>query len=154
MRRMSWVVIIVGVSCFALSLSTYVMPEFLCVLLSGASLLALAALFVAVLWAGFSRWRATSRLWFVPALVCLVFILCKWYLASPIGQRISDWRFGKHLAEYSRVVDGFRGGTIACQRTCNAVLDTVASTKTPADTVPPAGIEDVWGERCDDGGFA
>ncbi|HEX9200364.1 MAG TPA: hypothetical protein VF865_12445 [Acidobacteriaceae bacterium] len=147
-------IIVVGVSCFALKLSTHVMPEFLCVLLALALFVALAMLFVVALLVGFIRWRETSRSWFVPALVCLVFILCSWYFASPIGQRISNWRFGKHFAEYSRVVDGFRGGYISCRTTCNAEFETVESTKIPGLIGLPKGLREIRGERCDDGGFA
>jgi len=154
MRKILWAILGVGVVCFVLRVSTYVMPEFVCVLLALVLFVGQAVFSFVLLWHGITRWRKTSRLWFVPGLLCFVFVLCSYFGSSPLGRRISDWRFGRHLGEYSKVVDGFRGGTIACQTTCDAELDPVESTKTPADIGPPVGVGNVWGERCDDGGYA
>ena len=152
MGKILWITVGVSAVGLVLGVCTYAIPEFVCVLLALPFFVAQVGLFFVLLGYGITLGRKASRLWFVPALVCLMFLLCRYYFASPIGQRISDWRFGKHVAEYSRVVDGFRGGSIECQKTCDAEFeDIVESTKTPTNATRLAGIGLVWGERCDDG---
>src|SRR5450631_722036 len=154
MRKLYWSIVVLGIGCFALGLSTYAVPEALCVLLAGALFFALVFLFLVVSSVGLTQWRKTSRSWFVPALLCLFFILCRWYFASPLGQRIADRRSEKHLAEYSEVVKGFRDGTLVCESMCNGDWYSVKSTKTQQEPRQPTGVRLIWGERCDDGGLA
>ncbi|MDR3412315.1 MAG: hypothetical protein P4L87_15475 [Formivibrio sp.] len=146
MKKTSWAIVVVGVCCFFLRLSTYVMPEFLCILLSTLLLVALVVLLVVSSRVGFIRWRKSSHLWPAPSLVCLAFILCAYYFAPSMGRYISDWKFGRHLAEYSRVVNGLKNGTISCATPCNANVEVIEVTSRPAH------IRDIWGARCDDNG--
>jgi hypothetical protein len=146
MKKQFWLIVAAGSSFFILGLSAYVIPEFVCLLLF---FLVFAVLVVFLIFAsivGFISWRKSSRLWPVPALVCLAFILCTYYLISPIGQYISDWRFEKNLAEYSKVVDDLKNGTIACAIPCNAKFGMI---KAPSQ---PALIRNISGARCNDNG--
>jgi len=147
MKCMFWAIVLAGFSCFCLKLITYVIPESLCVLLSFILFVALVMLLIVSLIFGFTRWRKSSRFWLAPALVCTAFVLSCFYLPSPIGRHISDWRFGKHVTEYSRVVDGFRSGAISCRTPCEGRSDVIEATDRPAH------IRDIWGVRCDDGGL-
>ena len=144
---MYWAIVPVGISCFLLGLTTYVIPEFLCVLLSSSLFITLVLLLIVALCLGFAVWRKSSRLWLIPALVCLAFVLCSYYLVSPIGQHISDPIFERHLSEYSKVVDGLRSGTISCATPCvgeRGIIET---------TTRPAHVRDIWAVRCNDGGL-
>lgn len=154
MRKMLWTSLGVGFLSFVLRIYSYVKPEFFLVLLSLVLFSALVVCFIGFSLLGVIKWRATSSLWSLPGLICLVSILCFWYAASPIGQRLSDTRFRRHLAEYSRVVDSFKSGAIACQKTCNAQLEAIDTSGMLAHTYPPESVGAVWGERCDDGGVA
>jgi hypothetical protein len=145
MKKICWFAVTVGVSSFVLRLSTYVFPELFGILLTYLLYVVLAVMLLVALRVGFVRWRKVSRLWPVPALVCLAFIICACFTPS-IGQHISDWRFGRHLAEYSRVVDSLRKGTTSCATPCNAEVEVIETTSRPEH------IRDVWGAHCDDGG--
>jgi hypothetical protein len=146
MKKMLRLILAAGSGSFVLKVSAFVIPEFVCVLLSLLVFFALVVILVVASRVGFIRWRKSSRLWPVPALVCLAFILCTYYLASPMGRSISDWRFERHLAEYSRVVDGLRNGTISCATPCNGNVEVINATNRPAK------IRAIWGARCDDNG--
>jgi hypothetical protein len=148
MKRTCWWAVGVGTVCYVLTLSTHVMPEFLCLIFSFALLIALFVIMLVALTVGFTRWRKSSRLWPLPALVCLAFIVCAYFAPLTGGQLISDWRFGRHLTEYSRVVDGLRNGTISCATPCNAKYGVVEVKDRPAH------IKGIWEVRCDDGGIA
>lgn len=147
MRKMYRLIVAVGISCFFLRLSTFVVPEVVCVLLSILAFVSLVVILIIALRLGFIRWQKCSRLWLVPSLACLAFILCAYYSTPPLGRYISDWRFGKHLAEYSSVVDGLRNGTISCAAPCNANVEVIAT------SIRPAHIRDIWGAHCDDNGL-
>jgi len=146
MKKMFGLILAAGSGSFVLGVSAYVIPEFVCVLLSPLVFIALVVILIVASWEGFSRRRKSSRLWPVPALVCLAFILCTYYLASPVGRGISDWRFERHLAEYSRVVDGLKNGTVSCATPCNGKVEVIEATNHPAT------IRGIWGARCDDNG--
>src|SRR6266576_604550 len=88
-----------GSSLFVLTLSLYVLPKFACVILFLLVLVALVALLARTLVAGLLKWRKSSKFWPMPALVCIAFILCSFYVASPIGRYISDGMFEKHLGD-------------------------------------------------------
>ena len=145
MKRAYRLIVVVGVVYFALFLYAHVMPEFLCIILSVMLFVILVAILLVALISGFTRWRKRSRLWFVPALVCLTFILSA-YLTPSMGKFISDWRFGKHLAEYSRVVNGLRYGTLSCSTPCEGTFGTIHVAGQPAH------IRKIKWSRCDDGG--
>jgi len=147
MRIMCWVIVPVGISQFILSLFTYLIPEFLCVLLSFSLLITLVLLLIVASCLGFIVWRKASRLWMVPALVCLAFILCEFFLVSSMAQHISDPIFERHLSEYSKVVDGLRSGTISCATPCVGERGVIEA------TIRPAHVRDIWAVRCDDGGL-
>jgi amino acid transporter len=146
MKKLFWLVLAAGSSCFILKLSTFVIPEAICVLVSIPVLITLVVLLIIAAGVGFIVWRKSSRIWPVPALVCLAFILSTYYFTSPLGQFISDWRFERHLAEYSRVVDGLRNGTISCEAPCNADVEVIKT------AIGPPHIQEIWGARCNDNG--
>jgi hypothetical protein len=154
MRKILWTSVGVGFLNFVLGIYAYVKPELLLVFLNLVLLLTLVVCFIRYSLAGVIKWRATSSLWPLPGLICLVSILCFWYAASPIGQRLSDMIFRRHLAEYSKIVDSFKSGTIACQKACNAQLEAIDTSGMLKDTYLPEGVRDFWAERCDDGGVA
>jgi hypothetical protein len=154
MRKILWTSAGVGLLSFVLKISTYVWPEFFLLLLAMVLFLTLVVLFFRFSWLGVIRWRPASSLWPLPSLICLVSILFFYYAASPIGQRLSDIRFRRHLGEYSKFVEAFKGGAIACSGTCNAQLDLIDPSGIPAGTYSSKGVTDVWAERCDDGGVA
>src|ERR1019366_2335756 len=118
MRKMLWLAVASGLG-FAFSLlTTYVHPEFLCILMALSLFLALVSVFLmATIW-GISRWRKDSLLWPVPALICLVSI-SSIYFVPPLGRFISDWRFKKQFIEYSAVANSIRSGSISCATPCN-----------------------------------
>jgi hypothetical protein len=146
MKKTCWEIVAVGMSYFVLFLFTHVVPEFLCLLLSVVLFVVLTVMLLVALTVGFVKWRKSSRLWPVPALVCLAFILSA-YFTPPIGKFISDWRFEKHLAEYSRVVDGLRNGSIRCDAPCKATSGGVG----PASQAAHLRVLE-W-SRCNDGGI-
>jgi len=90
MKRASRLIVAIGAVYFALFLYVHVMPEFLCIILSVMLFVVLVAMLLVALISGFTRWRTRSRLWFVPALVCLAFILSacltpRWESLYPTG---------------------------------------------------------------------
>ena len=90
------------------------------------SLVTLALLVVALFLSatyGFRVWRRSSRLWILPALMCLAFLVSTWYTAAPVGQFMADWEFKRHLNEYLRVVEDFKSGRIPCRHGCNGEFD-------------------------------
>ena len=135
-----------GSSFFAMTLSTFVIPEAVCELLSTLVLVAMIVILIVASRVGFINWRKSSRLWPVPALVCLAFIMCTYYFTSPLGRYISDWRFERHLSEYSNILESVRSGAISCERPCNAQVEVIEVQSRPAHI----GI--IWGARCDDNG--
>src|SRR5947207_15124120 len=101
------IIVVVGVVYFLLVVSMYSKPFWLCILLVVLTLLFLAIGLLVTAIVGFTKWRRLSRLWMMPALVCLAFILSAWF-APPMGRFIADWEFRRHLVEYVRVVDDVR----------------------------------------------
>lgn len=146
MKKMFALILAAGSSFFVLTLSTYVIPEAVCVLLTLLVFVGLVGILIVASTVGFISWRRSFRSWPVPALVCLAFIVCTHYFASPIGRYISDWRLERHVAEYSRVVEGLRNGTISCATPCNGNVEVIEATSRPAH------IQVIWGARCDDNG--
>jgi len=140
-----WIVAL-GSILFVLRLSSYVLPEFACILLSLVVLLALVILLARAFLAGLLKWRKSTNFWPIPALVCLAFILGSLYLPSPIGRRISDRMFERHLGDYARVVDNFRNGSVRCANSCNGNVQKLEG------TILPAHVLDIWGAHCDESG--
>jgi|ERR1700733_13668981 hypothetical protein len=147
MEKMIKWIIALGGTLFLLRLSSYVIPEFACLLLSVLVLVTLVVLLTVALVAGLLKWRKSSNFWPMPALVCLAFILCSFYVASPIGRYISDGMFEKHLGDYARVVDNFRNGNVLCASSCNGDVKVIEATSLPAH------VRDIWGTHCDDSGL-
>lgn len=146
MKRYCGVTVVVGIGYYALALSTHIAPTMVCVFLSFVLLAALVISLLIALIVGFSRWRHSSRLWPIPALVCLVVILGT-YLTPPIGRVISDRLFKRHYAEYSNIVRGLKDGTIPCPFPNEAKwLGEINVTRLPAQ------IRDIRGANCSDGG--
>jgi len=137
-----WIVTL-GSVLFVLTLVAYLLPNFVCLLLSGLVLLALVVLLCGSLIAGLLKWRKISNVWPMPAIVCLAFILCSFYVASPIGRYISDRRFERHLGTYARVVKDFRNGSVRCTSACDGVAKVIATGNIPAH------VRDVWGMHCE-----
>jgi hypothetical protein len=144
-RTIKWIIALGG-TLFFLRLWSYVIPEFACLVLSAIVLAALVVLVTIALIAGFTKWRKHSRLWMVPSLVGLAFLLCSFYVASPMGQYVSDRMFEKHLGDYSRVVSNFKEGNLLCAGSCKGDIQLIESTNRPAH------VRDIWGTHCDDGG--
>jgi hypothetical protein len=141
---MYWLIVVTGVSYFLLTLYSYIMPEWLSNVASFAAfgLLVLILLLTTVI--GFTKWRNLSRLWMMPALVCLAFILSA-FLTPPMGRAIADWNFKRHATEYLKIVDGVKSGAISCGPQCDARLQVFKAANTPAN------IRALMGARCDDG---
>ena len=146
MKKTFILVVAAGSSFFIMRLSTFVIPESICIMLSLVFVVALLVLLVTASRTGIIKWRKTSRLWPVPALVCLVFILCGFGITPSMGRYISDWQFKKNLDQYSIVVDNFRTGIISCTSSCNGDVEVIGVTSRPVR------IRDIWGARCDDRG--
>jgi hypothetical protein len=145
MKKMLWLALALGLSFAFFLLTTYVHPEFLCILLALLLLLALVPILVLTANLGFTRWRKDSLLWPLPALICLVSILSI-YGVPPLGRSISDWRFEKHLSEYSAVADGLQSGNITCATPCIGEYKAVKIKNRPPST------RAIFAVRCDDGG--
>lgn len=143
---MTQAIAVVGVFCFLLCLyASSVAPELLIGLLTSMLCISLVVLLFVAACLGFTRWRRTSRLWMVPSMVCLGLIICV-YFAFSLGNSISDRRFKNHLADYSKVVDGFKDGTLSCLTPCNSEFEMIKVTNRPER------IGQVRGVHCDDGG--
>ena len=146
MKRMCKLIVVTGGSFLILRLSTFVIPESICILLSLMFAVILVVLFVIVSIAGIRKWRKTSCLWSTPSLVCLVFLVVGVEIMPPICRDISDWVFLKHLDPYSRIVDNLKNGRVSCANACDGKLETINVTSRPAH------VRDIWGARCDDDG--
>ncbi len=146
MKRWLQAVIAAGILSIPLSISSYVMPEFICVILSLFLYVALIALLLVSLYLGYARWRKACRLWFGPSAVCLG-VLMALHFASALGDVISDRMFEKHIDEYHRVVNGVRNGSLSCAAACNAELAMIEA------RIRPPYIQEVLGARCNDGGI-
>ena len=131
---------------FVLVLLLYVIPGFASLLLSVLVLVTLVVLLTVSLVAGLLKWRKSSKFWPMPALVCLAFIFCSFYVASPIGRYISDRMFERHLGDYARAVDNFRDGSVLCASSCNGDVKAIEGTSLPAH------VRDIWGAHCDGNG--
>jgi len=143
-KALRWIVALGGIL-FVLRLSSYVHPEFACLLLSVLLLVSLIVLLPVALTQGWSKWRKSSKFWPMPALVCAAFIVCSFYVASPIGSGISDKLFARHRGDYARVVDSFRDGRVLCTSSCNEDVKVIEATNLPAH------VRDIWGAHCDGG---
>ena len=144
-KTTKWIIIL-GSASFFLRLSSYVIPEFAFVLLSTAILIALVVFLTVAVVVGFTKWRKRSKSWLLPSLVCLAFLLCSFYVASPTGRYISDKIFEKRFDDYARVVSDFRDGNILCTNVCAGNVEVIQTTN------HLARIRDIWGTHCDDGG--
>jgi hypothetical protein len=144
-KTFRWIVAL-GVSLFILNLSTHVLPEFGCVLMSMLIFLVLVAVLAIALVVGFLRWRRSSKLWPVPALVGVALILCSYYAAPPLGRHIADGIFKKDRADYARVVESFKNGSVRCANACNGDVGPIEATSLPAH------ISFLWGAHCSGGG--
>jgi hypothetical protein len=140
-----WIVAL-GSILFFLVVSSYVLPEFFCILLSGIVLVALVILLGRSLIAGLLKWRKSSKLWPMPTAICVAIALCTYYLASPTGRYISDRMFERHLADYGRVVADFRDGSVHCATSCNGELGAIETARLPAR------VRAIWGMHCDGSG--
>jgi hypothetical protein len=146
MRRMLRWIVAAGSTFLALRLITYVFPEALCVLLSYLLLLALLVFLGVSVATGVTRWRNTTRAWFLPTLICMAYILIGLSVMPSIGPTITDWLFVKNVDAYSRVADDFRKGKISCTRSCTGEMELIQVASRPAR------VSRVWGVHCDDGG--
>lgn len=143
-RALRWIVAL-GSALFILTTLAYVHPEFIYLVLVIPLFLALIVIEIIALWVGATKWRKVSRLWLSPALVCLGFIFCMLYFASPIGRDISDRIFLKRRGSYVRIVDKFRKGLVQCTRACNGDLS-------PLDALNlPPNVSHIYGIHCDAG---
>ena len=123
-------IIAVGIIYFSLTLSTYIKPEWLCTMLSLLTLTMLVVSLLVTTIIGISKWRHQSRFWIVPALACVAFIASTW-MAPPIGRFVADWEFGRHLNEYSRVVNDVRNGVLSCATPCQGRFSLVEMRNRP-----------------------
>jgi hypothetical protein len=144
-KVVKWIVAL-GSILFVLALSLYVLPKFACMMLSLLILVALVVLLARALVEGLLKWRKSSNFWPMPALVCLAFILCAYYFASPVGRYISDRMFERHRGDYARVVDNFRDGSLLCASSCNGDVKAIEATSLPAH------VRDIWAAHCDGSG--
>src|SRR5271157_6045256 len=112
MKRVYWVTVTVGMSCFAVRVYTYVHPQFLLLMLFLLLLSIMGVIILNYISSGFTALSELSRQWPLPVLVCVELILCV-YIAPIVGRCVLDWRFERHIAEYSRVVNGIENGTVA-----------------------------------------
>ena len=139
-------IVAAGGSFLLLRLSTYIIPEIICIFLTYLLGLALLIFCVMSARAGFTKWRSTSGLWAMPAVICFAFILIGFEIIPSLGRRLTNSLLDKNLNTYSRVVDDFRKGTISCTGSCNASIELL---QVPSR---PPHVRDIWGARCDDSG--
>jgi hypothetical protein len=137
--------VVLGGIFFVLVVSSYLRPNFAFLILSGLVLAALVILLAIALVAGFLRWRQSSNLWPLAALVCIAAILCSCYFATSIARYMTDRAFEKNLADYARVADNFRNGSVICTSLCNGDPKVIEATTLPAH------VRDIWGAHCDGG---
>lgn len=149
MSKTFWIIVATGVIGFVLEVWAFAAPGAIVVLLGTLLLVGQALLLLGFLVDGIVGMRRGDPISFAPALACLGSLVCAYYLPSPIGQRISDSRFRKHVAEYSEMVYSFKSGTLKCETACEATFKgLVDSARNEAHL---DGMRLVWGERCDDG---
>jgi hypothetical protein len=145
MRVATLRIAVIGVANFVLWAYTFFHPETILRLLS---LLTFALLVVALFLSanqGFRVWRRSSRLWILPALMCLAFLVTTWFAAASLGQFIADWEFKRHLSEYLNVVEGLKSGRIPCGNGCNGTFVTLHLKEQPKN------IKFLEAARCNDG---
>jgi len=143
MRRLSCINAVTGFAYTLLGILAHARPEFLCLLLLLAALLALVVQLFVDLFLGIRAWRRESRLWWIPMVICAVFLSAGWFLAPPIGRAIADWKFRKHVAELNVIVNGISDGSIQCEGPCVTAF-------APLDlATPPRNIRAIFAERCD-----
>lgn len=146
MKRMFRLSLTAGVAFFLLRLSTFVVPEAICICLAGLLGLTLLGFLVMSAMTGFTSWRTTSKLWAAPAVICVASIALGILVPPSIGQYIADSVHNKDLNTYSRIVEDFKKGAIACTSPCNGNLELVQVVS------QPVRVRDILGAHCDDNG--
>ena len=147
MQKTFKLIIALGTILFFLRLSSYVIPEFFCVLLSLIVLGLLVVLLIGAVVRGATRWREFSRFWPAPAIVCIAFISSSFYVPPPMGRYISDRVFEKHLNEYSKIADAFRYGEVRCAISCSGNIELIETTNLPVH------VGSIRGTHCDGNGW-
>lgn len=144
MRILYWLIVIVGLIYFSLTLYTYVVPLWACTILSWLAFVFLVIAFLVTAVVGFVRWRRVSPRWMVPTMLCLAFGLSG-LLTPRLGHIIADRKFERHQAEYFKIVEGVKNGTLPCGPTCSDKLTVFQAASLPSHT------RALIGARCDNG---
>lgn len=142
MKKAYYIGTALGISCSLFTLWMYTMPHLLAILLAAATFMGLVVSLLASGILGWARWRRTSRLWMVPALICLASIVIAWFTPA-VGRLLADEIFKRRLAEYTEVIEEIQNDkkTIAANGNLIAV--------DPRN--PPHDVRAVRALRCHDG---
>ena len=144
MKRAFYITGVLGVLYILMTIYAHAFPSWASIIVVLLAFVALVVMSVLELVAGYSTWRHVSRLWMMPGLLSLAFLLCS-EASAPVGSRIADWQFKRRLPQYTAVVNEFKEGVVSCITPCRGTLGVLQAPS------PPRGIRALRGARCDDG---
>jgi hypothetical protein len=95
---------LLGMLCLVANIAAAIRPSFVAVMIAGSTFVMLIVAVPVALAAGVFSWRKTSRWWFLPPILCVIFAASPW-IARPIGESYNDRQFKAHFEQYEAAIN-------------------------------------------------